>query len=230
MTVDDSSAQYAAILDSVNGEVSFFRNLMRARPVGIHRHFHVLTIRNGVHKDTGEDVSVEDIWKKLRTCYDLDNLEALEPEGYDPSGEPSSPRQVESPSPTDNLASHPFFRYEFVLPADEHLEAEIARRRMRNSTSLPSSPVATPPPPLKGRRSLGRGVKGKGRKASLAGLVGGDSDSSALTQESGEDDDASIAPTVTGTDAGTEDLDEEDEEAEGQSPGKLPATLCVSLY
>jgi MRG-binding protein len=139
-----------------------------------------------------------------------------EPEGYDPSGDPSSPHQVDSPLPTDNLASHPFFRYEFNLPADDYLETEISRRRMRNSPSLPSSPVATPPPK---RSKIGGVTKGKGKKASLAGLVGGDSDSSALTQESGEEDDASVAPTVTGTDVGTEDPEDEEDDAEGESPG-----------
>lgn len=46
----------------------------------------------------------------------------------------------------------------------------------------------------------------------MAGLVGGDSDSSALTQESGDE---SVAPTprgsvVTGTDAGTEYGEDDD--------------------
>lgn len=52
----------------------------------------------------------------------------------------------------------------------------------------------------------------------MAGLVGGDSDSSALTQESG--DEAAFTPrdsVVTGTDAGTDY--EEEQEAQGVSPG-----------
>lgn len=57
----------------------------------------------------------------------------------------------------------------------------------------------------------------------MAGLVGGDSDSSALTQESGDE---SVAPTpresvATGTDAGTEYA--EDEEDPRQSPGEHTA-------
>lgn len=52
-------------------------------------------------------------------------------------------------------------------------------------------------------------------------MVGGDSDSSALTQESGDD---SVAPTprsmVTGTDAGTE-YAEDDDEGSHNSPGKI---------
>lgn len=64
-------------LDTVDGEIAFFRAVMRARPVGIHRHFHVLAMRNGIYRETGRWVPVEDLWAKLRECYDLDMLESL---------------------------------------------------------------------------------------------------------------------------------------------------------
>jgi MRG-binding protein len=63
------------LLDSAEGEISFFRSVMRARPVGLHKHFHVLAIRNAIRNDTGRIVPVENIWAKLRTCYDLEALE-----------------------------------------------------------------------------------------------------------------------------------------------------------
>jgi len=63
-------------LDTVEGEVSFFRSLMKARPVGLHKHFHVLAIRNAIHNDTGRVVPVDSIWAKLGVYYDLDALEA----------------------------------------------------------------------------------------------------------------------------------------------------------
>lgn len=66
-----------AFLDSVDGEISFFRSIMRARPIGVHRHFHILTIRNAILKDTGRSVHIETIWEKLRKCYDLEALDAI---------------------------------------------------------------------------------------------------------------------------------------------------------
>lgn len=62
-------------LETVEGEITFFRSVMKARPVGLHKHFHVLAIRNAIHNDTGRIVPVDSIWEKLRTCYDLDALE-----------------------------------------------------------------------------------------------------------------------------------------------------------
>lgn len=64
-------------LSTVDGEIAFFRAIMRARPVGIHRHFHILNIRHGIHKDTGHAVSVQAVWDKLRGLYDMDALEAI---------------------------------------------------------------------------------------------------------------------------------------------------------
>ncbi|OJT15241.1 hypothetical protein TRAPUB_8163 [Trametes pubescens] len=221
MEVDDDNeaALESRWLDSVEGEIAFFRSLMRARPVGIHRHFHVLTMRNAILRDTGELVAIDDLWAKLRTCYDLDILENIEADGYDFPGEgPAStpPLPPRSPSPSDNLSMHPFFRHEYTLPHDETFETIMSERRMRASVSLPSSSPA--PSPVTQTKSGRGGRKGKSKLKHMAGLVGGDSDSSALTQESGDE---SVAPTprdsvATGTDAGTEYA--EDEEEPRQSP------------
>jgi MRG-binding protein len=64
-------------LSTVEGEISFFRSLMRARPVGIHSTFHVLTIRNAIFRDTRVQVTCEAVQAKLREYYNLDALEAL---------------------------------------------------------------------------------------------------------------------------------------------------------
>jgi len=72
-----SKEDESAFLSSVEGEISFFRSIMRARPVGIHRYFHVLTIQSSIFKDTGRTIHIDSIWKKLRTCYDLDALDAI---------------------------------------------------------------------------------------------------------------------------------------------------------
>lgn len=65
------------ILDTVGGEISFFRSITRFRPVGMHRYFHVLSIRQSIKRDTGVDVATELIWAKLEMCYDLEALEGL---------------------------------------------------------------------------------------------------------------------------------------------------------
>ncbi|KAF9489371.1 hypothetical protein BDN71DRAFT_324340 [Pleurotus eryngii] len=116
---------------------------MRARPVGIHRHFHVLTIRNAIYKDTGRLIPADDIWQKLRSCWDMDALENIDTEAdhyLEASGSNNStPSQIPSPSPSDNLNDHKFFREEFSLPSDEITESLIIKRRLRNTPSEPST-------------------------------------------------------------------------------------------
>ncbi|EIM85744.1 uncharacterized protein STEHIDRAFT_97896 [Stereum hirsutum FP-91666 SS1] len=201
-------------LSSVEGEISFFRSLMRTRPVGLHRHFHILSMRNAIYRDTGRHVSIEDLWEKLRSCYDLDALENLETEGYESPGSSSpTPHQARSPSPSENLWSHPFFRKEFELPWDEEIISILDSRRLRGPED-PASP-ASPPPPTK----RGRGKKRTRSDVATAGLIGGDSDSSALTQESG-DESALPTPRESATDGGTDYADEDEESVETAKPTK----------
>jgi MRG-binding protein len=75
MAADDYEG--SEFLNSVEGEISFFRAIMRSRPVGIHRHFHMVAIQSSILKDTGRVVGIDDIWRKLRSCYDMDALEAI---------------------------------------------------------------------------------------------------------------------------------------------------------
>ncbi|KAF8903112.1 hypothetical protein CPB84DRAFT_1774851 [Gymnopilus junonius] len=222
-------------LDSVEGEIAFFRSIMRARPVGMHRYFHILAIRSAIFKDTGRSVRPDTIWEKLRECYDLDALDAIdiEAEGYLSSKSNSSPVSIRSPSPSENLNGHPFFREEFCLPFED-FEPIIAQRRLRATASAPSSPAASPaavhtpsatapaaPSPRTVASSSSRRGTGRKRakttrsKLNLAGLVGGDSDSSALTIESGDEGGGPETPrdsVVTGTDVGTEYAEDEDVE------------------
>lgn len=76
MDIDVEQEQHH-VLDTVEGEIHFFRALMRARPIGMHRHFHVMAMQNAIEKGTKAQVSIGDIWQKLESCYNLEALEAL---------------------------------------------------------------------------------------------------------------------------------------------------------
>ena len=115
---------------------------------------------------------------------------------------------------------------------------------MRATASAPSSPAASPiPVPLASIASSassstnkhGGGSRKRGKytksKLNLAGLVSGDSDSSALTQESGDEAGAVETPigsVMTGTDIGTDYAEDEDVEMREPSPGVPWLPLFVS--
>jgi MRG-binding protein len=77
MELRESPDPSLPFLDTVEGEIAFFRSIMRARPIGLHRHFHALSIRTVIHQDTGQYVSIDDVWEKLRSCYNIEALENL---------------------------------------------------------------------------------------------------------------------------------------------------------
>lgn len=60
-----------AFLDTVQGELALFRGVAHARPAGAHRFFHVIAIRSTIRAETGQEVSIDDLWKKLGNYYDL---------------------------------------------------------------------------------------------------------------------------------------------------------------
>jgi len=85
-------------------------------------------------------------------------------------------------------------------------------RATASSSPAPSPAVVSKP----------RSGKKRGRtKIDMAGLVGGDSDSSALTQESGDEGTTGTGrgSVMTGTDGGTDYAEDEDVEVHQPSPG-----------
>ncbi|KAJ7069732.1 hypothetical protein C8F01DRAFT_1113761 [Mycena amicta] len=217
--MDDEALEF---LSTVEGEIAFFRAIMRCRPVGIHRHFHLVNVRNGILKDTGQTVSIDALWHKLRDLYDMDALEAIDSEN---AGYEAARQRAAMP---ETLA---YTLEDYSIPYDSRVEEIIAQRRLRDTPS-PFSPIPSPkpavaPPP----RRVGRPRKRGKSKLDMAGLVGGDSDSSALTQESGDELAHSPTPrdSATVTEGGTEyggdeDVEMRDASPESTAPRKKPPT------
>lgn len=60
-----------AFLNTVQGELAFFRAVAHARPAGAHRFFHIMTIRSTIRAETGQEVTINELWSKLGQYYDL---------------------------------------------------------------------------------------------------------------------------------------------------------------
>ncbi|GAB1525581.1 hypothetical protein RhiTH_008744 [Rhizoctonia solani] len=148
-------------LDTLEGEIALFRSIERARPVGMHKHFHMLTLRRSIRNESGFWVNVADIWAKLATLYHLDALDDMDEQQF----HPVTGRLIVYPSvwDADELYSYPAFN-EFALPYSQFNELMHVRRA--------ASPGAENEKPRK--RHLN------------AGLINDDSDLSDLTE--GEDD------------------------------------------
>jgi len=69
-------------LSTVDGESAFYRALCEAqvRPVGMHRHFRMLVVQRELYNLTDQTVSIDALWEKFSTCYDIELLEGNESE------------------------------------------------------------------------------------------------------------------------------------------------------
>lgn len=76
-TTMDTSDNDEPFLDTVEGEVHLFHAIARARPIGINAHFHLLHIWLAIQKETQQHITIDDLWTKLRSLYDIDALNAI---------------------------------------------------------------------------------------------------------------------------------------------------------
>ncbi|QRV92128.1 CT20 domain-containing protein [Ceratobasidium sp. AG-Ba] len=197
---DDNEPQAPeGFLDTLEGEIALFRSIERARPVGMHKHFHMLTLRRSIRNESGVWVDVDAIWAKLATLYHLDALDELDFHQYDSAtGRPIIYPNSNSPAVLHN---HPWF-HEFALPYAQFNDLMTARR------------AATP---------VGESEPSKPRKRHLnAGLTNDDSELSDLTE--GEDDAETDAATEAAEDGAEEEGEAETEDTPTSRRGTRKST------
>ncbi|KAG8728988.1 hypothetical protein FRC10_004366 [Ceratobasidium sp. 414] len=206
MSDDHEPQAPEGFLDTLEGEIALFRSIERARPVGMHKHFHMLTLRRSIRSESGVWVDVAAVWAKLATMYHLDALDDMDDQQFDST----TGRIILYPNTTDPgvLYNHPYFR-EFALPYSQFSDLMTARR------------AASP---------SGENDQSKPRKRHLnAGLTNDDSELSDLTE--GDDDGETDAATEPAEDGAEEEGGAEAEDAptsrrgtrKGSTRGKVPA-------
>lgn len=123
-------------------ETSLFKSMIRWKPVGMHKHFRMISIsenmrNHGYSSPQNTHTRIPGIWEKLGSLYNLETLDARE----DAFGEPD---QIDG-----NPSKQPF--YPFALPEDEYWDMMFAKRL---------APGGTTSPPLLGHQLSGTSVEG----------------------------------------------------------------------
>ena len=145
-------------------ESALLRAVINWKPVGIHKHFRMVNIRehmlaSGVVNEDDEHTSTNGIWKKLGTLYDLDRLDERED-------------SVMSDGQDEKGKTVPYWR-EFELPREEFEDLMWQQRLAPEGTSSPemsrreSTVADTDEPrssPIPGK-GTGRGGRGSARKS-----------------------------------------------------------------
>ncbi|KAF2837278.1 CT20-domain-containing protein [Patellaria atrata CBS 101060] len=126
-------------------ETALFKSLIRWKPTGIHKHFHMIAISQNLRShghsyppnpspalaDAYEHMRISSIWHKLRQLYDLDALDERETSNFFLS-------QLEPIDTDEEDDYHPF-----SLPEDEFGDI-MWERRLQENESIRSSPPTLP--------------------------------------------------------------------------------------
>ncbi|KAG4305371.1 hypothetical protein PORY_000927 [Pneumocystis oryctolagi] len=124
---------------TVDEEIALLRAICKYRPIGIHKHFRIISIMQEIGSPT---VRSCDIWKKLKTMYNLELLDEIS-ERF---------RSGKSNLEDEDFLHEPYFT-EFLLPWEEYGEIMEEHGRASNSTS-------TSPPHLPhGTYEIDRGLE-----------------------------------------------------------------------
>ena len=125
-------------------DAALLRAIVKARPVGVHKHFHLLAVQRSMSVELGEDVDAREIWSKLGTLY---NLQGLDRQVSAPSLAIS--RHLRSSPIAQDIGQDDFLTTveQFELPHEPEY-VEIWQRRAfvppHYGASPPASPVPTP--------------------------------------------------------------------------------------
>ncbi|KAJ8663377.1 hypothetical protein O0I10_000616 [Lichtheimia ornata] len=123
---------------NVGLELDFLNAVARCKPVGIHKHFRLISIQRQFNQKSHTPYSIQDIRDRLGAYYDMDALEELEQEEEEEE-------DVEGEADEENDL------HEFTLPLDEY-EQLISEHRQEEEAEL-SAPSPSPPPPSKKSRT-----------------------------------------------------------------------------
>ncbi|CAG8579711.1 5907_t:CDS:2 [Acaulospora colombiana] len=128
---NDSKSESSGVEWDVKMEIEFFRAIMKHRPVGIHRHFHMVNVHRDFNANSAVKCTIPELWERFGTYFNLSKLEELDREFNEEVDEDSA-------------------YVEFNLPMDEYYNLMIENSRAGSSRG--PSPSPAPSRHQKGRK------------------------------------------------------------------------------
>ncbi|CAG8569231.1 6841_t:CDS:10 [Diversispora eburnea] len=128
----------------VKMEIEFFRSVMKHRPVGIHRHFHMVNVYRDFNANSKVKCTIPELWERFGSYFNLAKLEELDREFDEEADEDSA--YVEFSLPMDE------YEYYNLIEQNRGGRTKEPSRSPSNS-SLESSPELEDNTPNKKRRT-----------------------------------------------------------------------------
>ncbi|KAG1148923.1 hypothetical protein G6F37_002882 [Rhizopus arrhizus] len=118
-------------------ELALFNAISRCKPVGIHKHFRIISIQKQFNQNSPVPCSIGEIWSKLNEFYGMEALNELAEEDDEQEGE------------NEDLKGEPL--HEFSLPLEDY-EQLISEHRQDDHSGREESPMSPSLPPTKRTR------------------------------------------------------------------------------
>ncbi|CAG8546069.1 5236_t:CDS:2 [Acaulospora morrowiae] len=128
---NDFKSETSSVEWDVKMEIEFFRAIMKHRPVGIHRHFHMVNVHRDFNANSAVKCTIPELWERFGTYFNLSKLEELDREFNEEVDEDSA-------------------YVEFNLPMDEYYNLMIENSKAGSSRG--PSPSPAPSRSQKGRK------------------------------------------------------------------------------
>ncbi|CAG8662225.1 8646_t:CDS:2 [Dentiscutata erythropus] len=109
----------------VKMEIEFFRSVMKHRPVGIHRHFHMVNVYRDFNANSKVKCTIPELWERFGSYFNLAKLEELDREFDEEADEDSA-------------------YVEFSLPMDEYEYYNLIEQNRKAGSSRGASPSPAP--------------------------------------------------------------------------------------
>jgi MRG-binding protein len=205
-------------------EATLFKAIMKWKPVGMHKHFRMLSIRDyllmeGVISPEDQHTKIRGIWEKLGSLYNLSTLDEREDSlinGITDEDDESLDRYVT-----------------FTLPSDEYGESMFERRLEPAGTSSPDmqfsrreSTIADTDEPRSSPVS-GRNARASARRGKVSKLQKEVQSSRRTSKATSTADDEPMEDAAEGSDGSEEEESEQEEKGKagkksGRSRGQKP--------
>ncbi|CAO3652315.1 unnamed protein product [Mucor hiemalis] len=120
-------------------ELALLNAISRCKPVGIHKHFRIISVQRQFNQNSPVSCTIKEIWQRLGEFYGMSALDELEEE--DEEQEEEEREEQEKHKGDENEFSLPLEDYEQLI--SEHRQDDQSISSIRDDESL-TSPVFPP--------------------------------------------------------------------------------------
>ncbi|KAI8580924.1 hypothetical protein K450DRAFT_235272 [Umbelopsis ramanniana AG] len=138
----------------VQKELALLNAISKCKPVGMHKHFRIISIQRQYNQDNPSPLTIEEIWRELEHLYGIEALNELEEADEEDDMDMDQPGAGEFTLPMDDYEQLIFEHRQddqssqqgSISPTITPLKKKAARKESSPTSSITGSNASTPEP------------------------------------------------------------------------------------